>query len=288
MIKQETFCVLGGDTRQLFAAKSLLEDGYEVHVYGFDKYTERVFGQICDNLESAMTGADYILLPLPYSRDGALLNAPYCSEAIELEQIYEKLMPWMMLFGGKISPEILHGRDIRAFDYYCRPQLQILNAVPTAEGAIQIAMEESAVTIGGSQCLIVGCGRIGKILAQLLRGLNAEVTVTARKSEDLAWIEASGLSACHTGAITDIIGKYDFVFNTVPARIIGRTELDSVKDDCLLIDLASAPGGIDMQYARERGVQTIWSLSLPGKVAPATAGRIIKQTVVDIIQESRS
>ena len=118
--------------------------------------------------------------------------------------------------------------------------------------------------------------------------MKAEVTVTARKSEDLAWISANGLSGYKTAEIRDIIEKYDFVFNTVPVQVIGEEELKNINKECLLIDLASAPGGIDMQYARECGVQTVWSLSLPGKVAPMTAGEIIKKTVVDIIQENQS
>ncbi len=289
MIQQnKVFSVLGGDLRQICVAKSLFMDGYHVQLYAFDQYDGDLDGIMCTSLEEALNGADYVILPLPYSRDGIFLNAPYSKQKVQLEQIYTHIMPWMMVLGGKIDMEQLHAHNIRGFDYYKREQLQVMNAAVTAEGAIQIAMEESSITIGGSKCLIIGYGRIGKILSQLLKGLKAEVTVTARKSEDLAWISANGLSGYKTAEIRDIIEKYDFVFNTVPVQVIGEEELKNINKECLLIDLASAPGGIDMQYARECGVQTVWSLSLPGKVAPMTAGEIIKKTVVDIIQENQS
>ena len=54
-----------------------------------------------------------------------------------------------------------------------------------------------------------------------------------------------------------------------------------------MIDLASAPGGIDMESAQKYGVQTVWSLSLPGKVAPDTAGKILSQVLADVIQETQ-
>ncbi len=285
--KNPAIAVIGGDLRQIRAAEYLMQAGYSVRIYGFDQYELPKDCFLADSLVQAVSGVDYVILPLPWSRDGVILNAPYSAEDIELEQIYASVMPWMTVLGGKIDCCSFADRGIRAIDYFAQESFQILNAVPTAEGAIQIAMEESPITISQSRCLVVGYGRIGKVLAQRLRGLHASVCVSARKSEDFAWIRASGYESIKTSDIRQRIGEFDFIFNTVPVRVISEAELQQVKRGALLIDLASAPGGIDMESAQKYGVQTVWSLSLPGKVAPDTAGKILSQVLADVIQETQ-
>ena len=150
------------------------------------------------------------------------------------------------------------------------------NAVPTAEGAIQIAMEELPITIHGARALVIGYGRLGRALSQRLAGLGAKVSVAARKFADLAWAERQleGWLCC-----------YDLVVNTVPARILSEEDLEDLRPGCLVIDLASKPGGVDLEAAARLGVKVIWALSLPGKVAPVTAGKSIKITIYNILHE---
>ena len=73
--------------------------------------------------------------------------------------------------------------------------------------------------------------------------------------------------------------------NTVPHRVLGVEELADLKEGCLVIDLASKPGGVDLEAARQLGVRVIWALSLPGKVAPVTAGAAIRNTVYNLMRE---
>ena len=159
------------------------------------------------------------------------------------------------------------------------------NAVPTAEGAIQIALEELPITLHGAKVLVVGYGRLGRALAPRLAALGAKVSVSARKWEDLAWIEAAGYAAEHTGELAGWLCGYDLVVNTVPARVLDEEALRDLKPGCLLIDLASKPGGVDFEAARALGVRAIWALSLPGKAAPVTAGQAVKSSVYHILNE---
>ncbi len=53
-----------------------------------------------------------------------------------------------------------------------------------------------------------------------------------------------------------------------------------VKKECLLIDLASKPGGIDQEEAKKQDLKSIWALALPGKVAPVTTAKFIKDTIL--------
>jgi dipicolinate synthase subunit A len=146
-------------------------------------------------------------------------------------------------------------------------------------------MEELPITLHGAQCLIIGFGRIGKVLAGSLAGLGAHVTVSARKAEDFAWIEASGYRKTDTRRLKENLSQYDIVFNTVPSLILSRPLLELLKPGCLCVDLASKPGGVDFAAAADLGVNCIWALSLPGKVAPHTSGDIIRSTFRSILEE---
>ena len=158
--------------------------------------------------------------------------------------------------------------------------------MPTAEGAIQLAMEELPITLHGARVLVIGYGRLGRVLADRLAGLKARVSVAARRYADLAWAENCGYGVEHTGQLEGWLCGYDLIVNTVPAQVLGRLELEDVKEDCLILDLASKPGGVDLRAAGELGLTVIWALSLPGKVAPVTAGAAIKSTIYNMLQEA--
>lgn len=159
------------------------------------------------------------------------------------------------------------------------------NAPPTGEGTIQIAMEELPVTLHGARALILGAGRLGKVLAQQLQGLGVKVTVAARKWSDLAWIETWGCESARSDDLHGHLAGYDLVCNTVPTLLLDRPALEELKAGCLVIDLASAPGGVDFAAAQELGVKVIWALALPGKAAPVTAGRIVRDAIYHILTE---
>ena len=159
------------------------------------------------------------------------------------------------------------------------------NTLPTAEGAIQIALEELPITLQGCRTLVLGYGRLGRALAPRLTALGAKVSVAARKWSDLAWIEAAGCTAEHSGELRGWLCAFDLIINTVPTRLLGEEALAELKPGCLVIDLASKPGGVDWEAARRLGVRTVWALSLPGKVAPVTAGKSIRSTIYNILNE---
>ena len=154
-----------------------------------------------------------------------------------------------------------------------------------AEGAIQIAMEELPITLHDARVLVIGFGRLGKALAPRLRALGAHVWVSARRYEQRAAAQGMGLGSEGVDRLPDWLCSYDLVFNTVPAPVLGVEELAALKEGALVIDLASRPGGVDLDAAATLGVRVIWALSLPGKVAPVTAGRYIKDTVYHIMEE---
>ncbi len=291
MIKNIKLALLGGDLRQMVTAKSLSEDGYEVAVYAMDTYAGDWGGVTrASDLASAVGGADLVVLPLPVSQDNERLHCPFTKKTILLSEIFDILSPAQRVIGGKVSVAVRalaaeHG--ITVDDYLVREEVAVANAIPTAEGALAIAMAEVPHTIHDASCLILGYGRVGKALGQTLAALGAHVTAAARKPEDLAWIRAGGHTAISFEALMDTkdLGGYDIVFNTVPTQIVGAELLSRMKQDVLLLDLASSPGGIDHTYAKEHGYHVVWALSLPGKTAPVTAGRIIGESIRLLLSE---
>ena len=200
------------------------------------------------------------------------------------------MRPGQLLFGGKPDESLIKlalEKHIDIFDYFGREEFAIRNAVPTAEGALQLAMEELPITLSGSRCIVLGYGRIGKLLSHMLRDLHARVQVAARSQRDLAWIRTLGMEPVKYPHLSQVLSQADVVFNTVPSPILGREELQALKPNALVIDLASRPGGVDFATANLLGVKVIWALSLPGKVAPLTAAEIICDTILNMIEEVR-
>lgn len=104
-------------------------------------------------------------------------------------------------------------------------------------------MEELPITIQGAHVLVLGNGRIGSLLSSKLRALGADVTVSARSAHDFARIETAGHRALHTKFLAGHLSGFDLVVNTVPARVLGASELTELPAACLILDLASKPGG---------------------------------------------
>lgn len=283
------FLICGGDLRQASVANRLYDYGYKVSVYGFSdtsQFNDKI--QIHTSIDQALKDVDIIILPLPCTVDNEIVNMPMSAEKLYITDLLKKMNKNQIIVAGKISKKlynIAQMYNIYTADYFEREELIVLNVIPTVEGALQIAMEETAITIHGSRCLVMGYGRIGKMLSKSLRDLGANVTVYARSLADLAWIKANALKGISTSQIKDVIAKQDIIINTIPAIVLDEEMLSMISPETLIIDLASKPGGVDFEKANKLGKKVIWALSLPGKVAPITAGEIISDTIINLIDE---
>jgi dipicolinate synthase subunit A len=239
-------------------------------------------------LNKALEFADVIILPLPCSLDNKTINMPMSGKRLLISELFEQIQNSQIVVAGHVSSAITgiaQQYNVYMLDYYDREELKVLNAIPTVEGALKIAMEETVFTIHGSRCMVTGYGRIGKLLCHTLKSLGAVVTASARTQSDLAWIKTFGYDAVKTASIESIVSAQDIIFNTIPSTIFDKKILERVSKDCLIIDLASKPGGVDIKAASLLGIKTIWALSIPGKVAPVTAGRIIADTIINLMKE---
>ncbi|MCI9155704.1 MAG: dipicolinate synthase subunit DpsA [Lawsonibacter sp.] len=280
--------VVGGDLRQEKLAQLLAQDGHTVHTYALDQPQGHIPGLTAEASLDRVDKADCVVLPLTITGGDGLLNAPLSPDHQPLTPILDRLSPRQFLCGGRVdqaTAELAQERGLTIHDYFAREELAVANAVPTAEGAVQLAMEHLPITIHGSKALVVGFGRVGRLTAQRFQALGARVSVAARKYEQLAWAQAMGFGGEHLAHLKGWLCCYDLIVNTVPARVLGREELEDVRPDCLILDLASKPGGVDLHTAGELGLTVVWALSLPGKVAPVTAGAAIRDTIYNMLRE---
>lgn len=284
------FAIIGGDLRIIKLAKMLVKDGNKVYTYGLEKAEELKNIEniiFCDKLSKVVQDSEIVIGPIPFSSNGKDINSPFSNNTISIRELMHVINA-KILIAGSIAPEIYNLANdeyIEIIDIMKREELAVLNTISTAEGAIEIAIANTNKIIHGSEVLILGFGRIGKVLARKMAGLSAKVTCAARKNEDLAWIKAYGHQATNINTLGENLAQYDMIINTVPHLILNSERLQNVREDCLLIDLASNPGGIDKRTVKDRGLKLVWALALPGKVAPVTTAEFIKDTIYNVLKE---
>ena len=284
------FAVIGGDLRIIKLAKMLAQDGNKVYTYGLEKAEELKENEnivFCEKLNNAIKNTEIVIGPIPFSSNGTEINTPFSDKKISIREMMHSINA-KILIAGSIMPEVYdmaNDEYIEIVDIMKREELAVLNTISTAEGTIEIAISNTNKILHGSNVLILGFGRIGKVLARKLAGLSAIVTCAARKDEDLAWIKAYGHRFTNINTLGENLAQYDLIINTVPHLILTPERFQYVKEDCLLIDLASNPGGIDKKEVNERNLNLIWALALPGKVAPVTTAEFIKDTIYNILKE---
>ena len=288
MLHECNMWVLGGDLRQARLAELLAEDGHRVYAYGLERAVHATEDlSVREDLEG-IGRADCVIFPLPAADASGMLHCPLSSQRVQVTHILQKLSPSQAILGGRVDKATAGAAaelGLTIEDYLSREELAVANAVPTAEGTIQIAMEEMPITIHGARVLILGFGRVGRALAPRLQALGARVTVAARRYEAMAWAESMGLGAERLDDLGAWLWGCDLVVNTIPALVLGERELTLIRQDCLILDLASKPGGVDYPAAERLGRRVVWALSLPGKTAPASAGAAIRDTVYHMLEE---
>lgn len=225
---------------------------------------EKMGQVIADTPSPAVT---HLLLPVPvFTPDGAVRGGG------ELSAILTDLPQNIKVIGGGLDhPELMR---FERWDLLKDEGYLAKNAAITAHCALALAMEALAVTLDGCPVLVMGWGRIGKVLARLLENLGADVTVASRSPENRAMLAALGYGSDDPAQLLYSLCRYRLIFNTAPAPILTADRLAHCRPDCVKIDLASTPGiaGPDVILAR----------GLPGKDAPESSGKLIARTILGL------
>lgn len=287
---KDRYLVLGGDLRNVKLAGMLADDGNKVYSFGQERSDEVLDdGRIekCSSLKQALEKSQVIIAPVPFSGNSESINTPFSDEKIMIEELL-KNNKGKIFISGSIKDDIKKKLDenyMQVVDIMKRDDLAILNTIATAEGTIEVAIKNTDKILQGSRVLVLGFGRVGKIVANKFSKLSAIVTCAARKVSDLAWIKAYGYNSLNINDMLYDLNEFDIIINTVPQTIIKERELKHMDSEVLLIDLASTPGGIDGKMATSMGLKFIWALALPGRIAPSSSAKFIKDTVYNILEE---
>jgi dipicolinate synthase subunit A len=284
-MQKRKYLIIGGDMRSVYLSELLKKEYHRVEMYGFEKKQPDTKNK---NLSLMISDANVIICGIPLESAGGLVNMPFSAEALPVNALIEMMSSEVFFVAGKIEKEIrkqLDDRRIQYIDLLDREEMAVLNAIPAAEGAVDLIINAIPATIHNSRILVLGFGRIGKVLSKILHGFGAEVWVAARKYSDLSWIEVYGYKPVHIKDLESYVTDMDVIVNTIPSKILTADILNKIHLDCYLLDLASKPGGIDFEHAEKLGFKVDWALSIPGKIAPLTAAEVIKRTIDNVFQE---
>ena len=268
-----TFVIIGGDRRSFYAAKRLEEYGFETKLFGLEK--EETYNPL------KKIQADAVLLPIPFTRDGIHIFAPESSEKILISDVLTSVSEKSLIFAGNVK----NITDDRILDYARRESFALLNAVPTAEGALLLALQKGKRTVFGMRVAVIGYGKVAFATAKLFHAVGADVTVFARKEQARIEAHMMGYTAKPLTELSACAAEYELLINTVPAKVLNREILSKISKDAWIMELASAPFGLDFDEAKSLGIHAELASGLPGKFFPETAGYAVADTVLDLLRE---
>lgn len=279
--------IVGGDARQLTIARTLVERDAAVCLAGYENLHAPLPGtRLVDFAPETLAGFDAVIFPAKGIGEDGAVESLFSPKPLLLREAHFRALRGAVLYTGIAGPYLREQAmkfSLPLVVLFDRDDVAILNAVPTAEGAIMFAIQHTDITLHGSDAAVIGFGRVGMTLAPRLRALGARVRVFARQPEALARAYEMGFEPLDLGALRSEIRPVDLVFNTVPAPILTADVLAEMKPSAFILDLASAPGGTDFHFAEKRGIRALLAPSLPGLVAPKTAGKILADVLTRLI-----
>ena len=269
--------LIGGDKRQVYLARILAKKGYKAAIYGLCERVRDERIQEAASLKEALKEADAAVGPVPFIRSGKIVGTCEIPD-MNVEMLFEELPENSVFFAGNIPDEVrryAEGKKIRVYDMMKDELVAARNAVATAEGAVAEAIARSSVNLTGSRCLVLGYGRCGRVLTRLLKSFFCKVLVSEKDKTRAAdaFVLADGIVS--EAELANVAGNVDFIFNTAPERILSEERLRHVGKNTWILDIASAPGGVDYRVAEALSVNAVLLPGLPDRYAPASSAEIL-------------
>lgn len=283
--------VAGGDARTLEVITKLAEKGICVYAAGFEKVNfESTDIQHTKITDTAASHYDAILLPVRGTDGSGNVETAYSDEPLVLsENFLNKTKADCIIYSGTANQyltSLAKSTERKLIQIFDRDDIAIMNSIPTAEGALMLAIQEMDVTIHGASVLVLGFGRVGMTAAHLFSSVGADVTVAARKPDALSRAKQLGLNAIYLKDLKDSVTTAQLCINTIPHPILNKEILSVMDSSCIILDLASGEGGTDFQSAESLGIKALHALGLPGKIAPKTAGIIIGDILLELLEKN--
>lgn len=293
MLTGVQLAIVGGDARQLQVIQKLEELDASITLIGFDKLDHKYPNiqngemrvELCKKL-------DAIVLPVIGTDDLGQVSSNFTEKPVLIKDEHISSLPkHAKIYTGLANiylKNIAHHHQIEIVELLERNDIAIYNSIPTAEGAIMLAIQHTEITLHRSKCIVLGMGRIGTTLARILQSLGAYVKIGLNTEDQFARAWEMNLEPFYLDDLSFEVNKIDLIFNTIPSMIITAQIIVKIPQHAVIIDLASSPGGTDYRFAAKRGIKAMLAPGLPGLVAPITAGKIIANTLGHLIQEDIS
>ena len=276
----DNILLIGGDKRQEYLYKQLKEEGYKISALDVPGITVKYdIDEFLDS-ESKLSNYNVILLPIPYSKNKHTINS--VSDSIGIDYLLELLSPGTIIYGGGLDKPFkdkCHLAKVMVWDFMESDTFALYNSIATAEGAIAEAIIHSPLNIHKANALVLGYGRCGSTLSKKLVSLNCQVDVCVRSDLQQAKAYEDGCNSFSFDKLNTRIKEYDFIFNTIPAKVLNKDILTHTKKDVTIIDISSSPGGTDFDTCKLLELNAFLCLGLPGKYSPATSARIICNSI---------
>ena len=275
--------LIGGDARTAYMQSYLLEKKYQVTGYGLTMVSCEAESNVrqAKSLEDALKDARIIIGGIPFLKEGKM-NAGQKLPDLDIDNLYRNLKKGQSVFGGVIPESFVEQceeKGVHCHDFMKDEGLAVFNAIATAEGTILEALRNNDTNIHGSESLVIGYGRCGRVLAGKLKGMGAKVTICCRRQEALEHAYADGMQIILLEELAKQVHRYTYVYNTVPALVLGKHILTRMRRDVLVVDIASKPGGVDREVADQLGIKALHCLGLPGKYAPKISAQALAEYV---------
>ncbi|OIK06796.1 dipicolinic acid synthetase subunit A [Bacillus sp. MUM 116] len=290
MLTGMQIAVIGGDARQLEIIRKLTELDARLSLIGFEQLDHAFTGAVKEKLEEVdFSAVDVLILPVPGTNLEGQVETIFSNEKVILtEDMLFKTPEHCVIYSG-ISNAYLNEMTTKSkrklVQLFSRDDVAIYNSIPTVEGTIMMAIQHTDYTIHGSNITVLGLGRCGMSTARAFHALGAKVKVGARKSEHLARITEMGVTPFHLSNLVKEVTDTDILINTIPYPVVSAAVISKLPAHTLIIDIASKPGGTDFRYAEKRGIKALLAPSLPGIVAPKTAGLILADVLTQLLQD---
>ncbi|MGG1398401.1 dipicolinic acid synthetase subunit A [Bacillus salipaludis] len=290
MLTGMQIAVIGGDARQLEIIRKLTELDARLSLIGFEQLDHAFTGAVKEKLDEVdFSTMDALILPVAGTNLEGQVETIFSNEKVILtEDMLLKTPEHCTIYSGISNAflnEITTKSKRRLIQLFSRDDVAIYNSIPTVEGTIMMAIQHTDYTIHGSNVTVLGLGRCGMSTARAFHALGAKVKVGARKSEHLARITEMGVTPFHLSNLVKEVSDTDILINTIPHPVVSAAVISKLPAHTLIIDIASKPGGTDFRYAEKRGIKALLAPSLPGIVAPKTAGLILADVLTQLLQD---
>ena len=285
--------LLGGDARQIEIIKTLCANNANVFVCGFEQKDDIDLKAVhCELKDDLLKQVDAVILPAVGTDDEGYIPCTFSTQTIQLlPKHLQQLKPSCVVFTG-IARLYLKQRceeaKIELIELFERDDIAIYNSIPTAEGALMMAIQHTDITIHGSRSMVLGFGRTGITMARLLKAMGSDVFVGVHRVEQYARAYEYGFRPFYTKNLIDNVRNIDLIFNTIPTMIIKKQIIDRLQQRTVIIDLATKPGGTDFASAEALNIKAILAPGLPGIVAPRTAGIILAECISLLLLDKKA